>query len=44
MGEYLRRISQHTDLPLGVGFGISAAADIQALRGHADIAIIGSAF
>lgn len=44
LGEYLDRISQHTELPLGVGFGISTAEDIQALLGHADIAIIGSAF
>lgn len=44
LGEYLSRISQHTNLPLGVGFGISNAKDIHALRGHADIAIIGSAF
>ncbi|WP_261844527.1 tryptophan synthase subunit alpha [Aliamphritea ceti] len=44
LGKYLNRIGQHTELPLGVGFGISTAEDIQALLGHADIAIIGSAF
>jgi tryptophan synthase alpha chain len=28
---------------LGVGFGISSKADIDVLRGHADIAIVGTA-
>ncbi len=44
LGDYLGHISQHTDLPLGVGFGISSAEDIRALTDYADIAIIGSAF
>jgi tryptophan synthase alpha chain len=30
-------------VPMGVGFGISSKADIDVLRGHADIAIVGTA-
>lgn len=39
----VERCRQHTDVPLGVGFGISSKADIDVLRGHADIAIVGTA-
>ena len=39
----IERCRQHTDVPLGVGFGISSKADIDVLRGHADIAIVGTA-
>ena len=38
--EKIKRISK---LPLAVGFGISEAKHIQALKNHADIAIVGSA-
>ena len=31
-----------TDLPLAVGFGIRAREDVDALRGKADIAVVGS--
>lgn len=41
---FLKRARQATDLPLGVGFGIKSRADIDFLRGKADIAIIGSQF
>jgi tryptophan synthase alpha chain len=39
----VERCRQHTDVPMGVGFGISSKADIDVLRGHADIAIVGTA-
>lgn len=41
--EYLNSIKALTDIPLGVGFGISTPDDIQQLKGSADIAIVGSA-
>ena len=39
----IARCRQHTDLPIGVGFGISCKADMDFLRGHADLAIVGTA-
>mgnify|MGYP001605930790 CR=1 FL=1 len=39
----LRDLKKHTDLPLAVGFGISTSEHIRALRGKADIAVVGSA-
>ncbi|MDO7634460.1 MAG: tryptophan synthase subunit alpha, partial [Porticoccaceae bacterium] len=39
----IARCRQHTDLPMGVGFGISCKADMDFLRGHADLAIVGTA-
>lgn len=42
--DYLQRVRTFTRLPLGVGFGINTAADLQVVSDHADIAIIGSAF
>ena len=39
----LERCRSHTDVPLGVGFGISDRDDLQVLRGAADVAIIGTA-
>lgn len=44
MQQYLARVRKFTNLPLGVGFGINSADDLQSLEGHADIAIVGSAF
>ena len=44
LSEYLKRVRRCTELPLGVGFGINSASDVAALKGHADIAIVGSAF
>jgi tryptophan synthase alpha chain len=41
--ELIERCRQHTDVPVGVGFGISSKADLDFLRGHADIAIVGTA-
>lgn len=43
LGTFLNRCRQYTDLPLGVGFGISRKEDLDFLRGKADIAIIGTA-
>jgi tryptophan synthase alpha chain len=37
------RCRQHTEVPIGVGFGISCKQDMDFLRGHADMAIIGTA-
>ena len=39
----IERCRQHTDVPIGVGFGISSKQDMVFLRGHADMAIIGTA-
>jgi tryptophan synthase alpha chain len=40
--SYLDRCRNSTDLPLAVGFGIREKADIEAITGKADIAVIGS--
>lgn len=40
--EYLERCRAATKLPLAVGFGIQSKEDIDALRGKADVAVIGS--
>ena len=40
--NYLARCRQATDLPLAVGFGGKEKADIDFLKGKADIAVIGS--
>lgn len=41
--DYMSRCRKATDLPLAVGFGISAKEDIDMLKGKADIAVIGTA-
>lgn len=41
--DYLRHCRAATTLPLAVGFGIRTAEDVQLLRDHADIAIVGTA-
>ena len=43
MVALIERCRQHTDVPIGVGFGISSKEDMDFLRGHADMAIIGTA-
>ena len=43
LGAFLQRVRRQTKLPLGVGFGISLPEHIEALRGKADAAIVGSA-
>lgn len=42
--EYLARVRAQTDLPLAVGFGISAREHVQEVGALADGAVIGSAF
>ncbi len=39
---YLARCRRLTDLPLAVGFGVKEKADVDFLKGKADIAVIGS--
>ena len=39
----IQRCRRHTQVPIGVGFGISCREDMDFLRGHADLAIIGTA-
>jgi tryptophan synthase alpha chain len=39
---YLARCRAATKLPLAVGFGIRSKEDIEALKGKADMAVIGS--
>lgn len=41
--EFLARCRRATPLPLALGFGIRTPADVRALRGLADIAIVGTA-
>lgn len=40
---YLARVRNYIDLPLAVGFGIKTPEQVAALRGLADIAVVGSA-
>lgn len=43
LGTFLERVRKQTDLPLGVGFGISRREHVESLNGRADAAIVGSA-
>ena len=40
--DLLRRVRSYTSLPLAVGFGISRRDHVEALKGHADAAVVGS--
>lgn len=42
LSQYLDRCREVTSLPLAVGFGVKDKADIDFLKGKADIAVIGS--
>ena len=42
LADYLGRCRRATDLPLAVGFGVKEKADIDFLKGLADIAVVGS--
>ena len=41
--KYVKRVRKHTDLPLGVGFGISTPAQAKEVCRSADAAVVGSA-
>lgn len=43
MTDYLDRCRKASGLPIGLGFGIRTTEDLRQLKGHADIAIIGTA-
>lgn len=43
VGTFLGQCREATSVPLGLGFGIRTEADVRALRGLADLAIIGTA-
>ena len=40
--SYLARCRAATDLPLALGFGVKDRADVDFLRGRADLAVIGT--
>jgi tryptophan synthase alpha chain len=42
LGAYLGRCRRATNLPLAVGFGLKTKADVDFLRGKAEIAVIGT--
>jgi tryptophan synthase alpha chain len=42
LGVYLDRCRQATALPLAVGFGVAEKADVDFLKGKADIAVVGT--
>lgn len=42
LDEYLARCRRSTSLPLALGFGVKDAADVSALIGKVDIAVVGS--
>jgi tryptophan synthase alpha chain len=39
---YLAQCRESTDLPLAVGFGVKSKADVDFLKGKADVAVVGS--
>ena len=43
VADFIKRCRSHTKLPLAIGFGVSAASDIEFIGRHADIAVIGTA-
>jgi tryptophan synthase alpha chain len=42
LDSYLARCRAATDLPIALGFGVKTRADVDALRGKVDIAVVGS--
>jgi tryptophan synthase alpha chain len=42
LNHYLNRCRAATKLPLALGFGVKDAADVAMLKGHADLAVIGT--
>ncbi len=43
LGAFIKRVRTHTDLPLGLGFGISTREHMQQIEQIADAGIVGSA-
>lgn len=43
LDQYLKKVRRYVTTPLAVGFGISKPEHLRTLKGHADIAVIGSA-
>jgi len=43
LGTYITRVKQHTDLPIGIGFGISRPEQVREVAACADAVIVGSA-
>jgi tryptophan synthase alpha chain len=43
VGAAVERIKRHTPLPVAVGFGVKTAASAQAIAGHADGVVVGTA-
>ncbi len=43
LAHFLDRVKKYIKVPVAVGFGISRSEQIQALRQHAEIAVVGSA-
>ena len=41
--QFLERVRRHTDLPLALGFGISRREHVEAVGGHAQAVMVGSA-
>jgi tryptophan synthase alpha chain len=41
--NYLKKVRRDIKVPIAVGFGISSREHIKALKGHADVAVVGSA-
>lgn len=42
LGDYLARCRRATQLPLALGFGVKSRADVAAITGQVDIAVVGS--
>lgn len=42
LGDYLARCRRATQLPLALGFGVKSRADVAAIAGQVDIAVVGS--
>jgi len=43
VAQFIQRCKRYTDIPLAIGFGVSAAKDVAFIGQHADIAVIGTA-